>query len=566
MPLQFDSMLGLIYRRTGRRRLAAPLAALFFLCLAAPVAAFAQHTAPTYANPVAAGDFPDPSVIRVGGDFWAAATTGTWAPHFALLHSRDLVNWRPAGYVFRERPRWAKSDFWAPEIVADRGRFFVYYTARRDEGPERTGTLCVAVATAPRPQGPYTDRGPLACEIPELANVGSIDAAFVRDERGRPYLVWKADGNDAEPDQPTSIFAQRLSDDGTRLLGRRVEIMRNDAPWERHVVEGSYFVRRNGWFYHFYSGNACCGRDCDYALGVARAKKLLGPWEKSPRNPILDDNESWQCPGHGSIVTLADGRDYLLYHSYRRRPDTFNVGRETLLDEVRYDAPDGWPTINRGRGPSNTAPAPLGVAETDDNDGAAFFDDFNSPALNPAWQWPMSNRQSARVDLHGGASRLLLQALPGGARDSWTGAVLGRRTTSGDYVATAVVDVRGIAPSMRAGLAVLNARENAVGVSVGGGRVIVWARRNEQERVLATAAAPRGDAVHLRLTAHGGERFCFAFGADGRAWTNLGECAAGGYVEGARVGLVVGNAGGGAFAAGKFDRVRIEPRVAKEGN
>src|SRR5215216_2086193 len=133
----------------------------------------------TYRNPVIAGDYPDPSVVRAGEEYWAATTTGGWAPHFALLRSRDLVNWEPVGYVFAEKPAWAKGDFWAPEIVSGFGRTFVFYTARRDEGPKRRGTLCIAAASAPVPQGPYTDHGPLVCQIPELNNVGSIDPFFV---------------------------------------------------------------------------------------------------------------------------------------------------------------------------------------------------------------------------------------------------------------------------------------------------------------------------------------------------------------------------------------------------
>ena len=82
--------------------------------------------------------------MRVGDEYWAAATTGGWAPHFTLLRSRDLVNWESVGYVFREKPAWAKGDFWAPEIVSAFGRTFVFYTARRDEGPKRRGTLCIA--------------------------------------------------------------------------------------------------------------------------------------------------------------------------------------------------------------------------------------------------------------------------------------------------------------------------------------------------------------------------------------------------------------------------------------
>ena len=133
--------------QTLKTRLIQSLFMAGFAILCLPIAA--QQRA-VYKNPVIPGDFPDPSVIRVGEDYWAMTTTGTWAPHFPALHSRDLVNWRIVGYVFQQKPAWVKSDFWAPEIVHDRGRFLVYYTARREEGAGKVGTLCVAVATASR--------------------------------------------------------------------------------------------------------------------------------------------------------------------------------------------------------------------------------------------------------------------------------------------------------------------------------------------------------------------------------------------------------------------------------
>jgi xylan 1,4-beta-xylosidase len=516
------------------------------LCVSLCVSAVASAQQATYRNPVIAGDYPDPSLIRVGEEYWAATTTGEWAPHFALLRSRDLVNWEKVGHVFQTRPAWAKDDFWGPEIVSDRGRVFVFYVARRDEGPKKRGTLCVAVATAPAPEGPYTDRGPLVCQIHERKDVGSIDPDFVRDEHGDPYLVWKADGNDAEPDEPTSIFAQRLSEDLTKLVGNRKEILRNTERWEGPVTEGSFIMRRGDWFYHFYSGNVCCGRSCRYALGVARARSLLGPWEKYARNPLVAANRDWQCPGHGSIAETPDGRDFLLYHSYRQRPDTFSVGREAILDEVTWSL-DGWPIINGGRGPTSVAPAPLGVG--DKADGAEFFDGFTAAQLGPEWQWPMDNRQSARIEVPG-SGHLLLAPL-GTSDDEFTAAVVARRTTAGDYVATTLVDTRGATPNARAGLAAYSWRAWALGISAGGGKITVWRREGKEPRQVANADAPASGAVYLRMTAEGGERYRFAFSANGRDWTDLGGAVDGGYIEGAHVALIA--SGGPA----RFDWVKI---------
>jgi beta-xylosidase len=107
---------------------------------------------------------------------------------------------------------------------------------------------------------------------------GSIDPFFVRHAAGRPYLIWKEDANSCH--QPSTALAQPMTDDGLRVTGSPTPLIRSDAAWEGHVVEGR---KSYGEFYFMlYAGGACCGRSCNYAMGVACAKNLLGPWEKSP--------------------------------------------------------------------------------------------------------------------------------------------------------------------------------------------------------------------------------------------------------------------------------------------
>src|SRR5688572_23585771 len=142
-------------------------------------------SAQTFENPVLAGDYPDPSVIRVGKDYWATATSSEWSPQFPILHSTDLVNWEVVGPVFEHKPKWAVGNFWAPEITTYNGLYYIYYVARKKGGP-----LSVAVAAASHPKGPYADYGPLVSQP-----AGSIDPVFCKDENGDPYLIWKEDGN-----------------------------------------------------------------------------------------------------------------------------------------------------------------------------------------------------------------------------------------------------------------------------------------------------------------------------------------------------------------------------------
>src|ERR1051325_4452653 len=102
-------------------------------------AIFLRADTATYTNPALAGDYPDPSVIRVGKAYWATATSSEWSPQFPILHSTDLVNWEAVGSVFSHRPDWAVGNFWAPEITANNGRYFVYYVGRKKGGPLAVG-------------------------------------------------------------------------------------------------------------------------------------------------------------------------------------------------------------------------------------------------------------------------------------------------------------------------------------------------------------------------------------------------------------------------------------------
>lgn len=473
----------------------------------------------TFANPVMPGDFPDPSVIRVDTGYWATATTSQWAPIFPLLYSTDLVNWRRVGAVFQSPPAWSAGSYWAPEIAQDNGRFYIYYTARKKDGP-----LCVSVADAERPDGPYTDHGPLVCQ-----EVGSIDPAPTRDENGRRYLVWKEDGNSRK--QPTQLWAQPLSDDGLKLVGDKQPILRNEAPWEAHLVEGPYILRRGEWFYMFYSADACCGRQCNYKLGVARSHTLLGTWERYPGNPILAGNAQWKCPGHGSIVSDASGRTFLLYHAYDASTFEF-VGRQALLDEVTWDA-QGWPAINGGRGPSVAAALPSTSAQRPTN--GSIEDGFTADALHPGWQWPWDQTPTPTIDPRtGGWLRLDTGPIATVAA--------ARPTLSGTYVATATVDAAALTTGAVAGIAAFGNRDNLLAATIGRRRdiavgepqaetleVAVWQRRNGERRTLATTTIPDGDLIHLRLAATDRTRFDFAVSPDGRTWKTLAG-AEGGYL------------------------------------
>jgi xylan 1,4-beta-xylosidase len=310
---------------------------LILLAVAAPSSAI--DNPPHYANPVYSGDFPDPSAVRIGPEYWAAGTAqpGQLLP---ILRSPDLVHWQFAGTIFQEAPSWTDGTrYWAPELARQADRYLAYYSAQR-----KGGRMCVAVASSDNPIGPYDDLGPLVCQP-----AGSIDPSVVRNNAGWPFLVWKEDRN--SQGVTTVIWIQPLSQDGTKLTGVPRKILTaTGRDWEGGTIEGPQVIRRKGWNYLFYSGNLCCGPNCEYAMGVARSRGLYGPWRRWKRNPILDSGDSWLCPGHGSVVQSPDGRWWMLYASYNAVGE-ISPNRSLLLDPIRWRR-DAWPAVNRGKGPS----------------------------------------------------------------------------------------------------------------------------------------------------------------------------------------------------------------------
>jgi arabinan endo-1,5-alpha-L-arabinosidase len=308
-----------------------------------------QRAPATFTNPLTADNCPDPCVLRVGKTYYLYSTSGNAADAFPIRRSTDLVHWERVGSLFprAQRPVWTRSDFWAPEVHRVGRRYVAHYTAR-----DATRRLCVGAAWAPTPVGPFTDVGqPLVRDD----RVGMIDSTCFQDRDGRKYLYWKQDGNDMRPMERTPIYVQELARDGLSLVGARREVLRNDQPWEGDLVEGPWVVRRGRYYYLFYSGNNFWQEN--YAVGVARATSPVGPFVKREQT-LLRRDENWMGPGHGSVVTAADGHDYYVYHAWERGRVGGKNPRMLLMDRIHWE--NGWPRINDGSPSSLPVAAPGG--------------------------------------------------------------------------------------------------------------------------------------------------------------------------------------------------------------
>lgn len=491
----------------------------------------------TVNNPVLPGDFPDPSIIRVNNNYWATSTSSEWAPEFPIFNSKDMNNWKITGSVFKQKPSWSVGNFWAPEISYHKGKYYVYYTARKKDGP-----LCVAVAVSDKADSNYKDYGPLVCE-----QDGSIDGMPVTDNNGDRYLTWKEDGN--SQNLATPIWIQKLSNEGTKLVGVKKELFRNKPDsWEGNLVEAPFIKKHNNMFYMFYSANACCGTECNYAMGVARSKNLLGPWEKNPANPILKSNNIWKCPGHGSIATDKNGKDFMLYHAYNVKSNVFS-GRQGLVDEVIWGK-NGWPTINNGNGPSFNNKYNI--------KNVSFIDEFNKPVLDKSWQWPQNSEPVIKLsNKNNGILRLSSKS-----KDdlSETAGLIGHSGPASDYTMQTSIDLKTLKTGTLAGISAYGDKENALGLSVKGNNLLLWKRERNKYQEISNISKPKSDTIHLKINASKGYMFNFEYSIDNKKWVKLSNSIEGKFIppwdRGVRASI---NVGGIENAYADFNNFKIIP-------
>jgi beta-xylosidase len=432
---------------------------------------------------VIAGDFADPSVIKVGNRYFAVGTSSEWAPHFPIYQSADLKTWTQKGYVFDKAPAWTSGSFWAPEYYRIKDTFYIYYTARR----KSDNTSYIGVATSKFPDRGFVDHGTLITFGKE-----AIDA-FIFDDGGQLYISFKAYGLD---DRPIELLSSKLSADGLHLEGEMFSMLKDD---QKIGMEGQSILKKNGYYYLFYSAGNCCGIDCSYNVRVARSSRITGPFEKYSGNPVLTENAQWKCMGHGSFVAGPDGREYYLHHAYHKQ-STVLTGREALISELSWTGPDGWPVFK--------------TQEIVDGKAPDIEDKFQTAQLAKFWQWDFRN-SSPVIRQQRGLLYLSGSTKPGNE----TGIVLTTKPVSRHFVTeTALLNHN----AALKGLAFYGDANAAVGIGIQGKEVILWQVKGSTFSRLAKAQVLNTQPVKLRLAldADGSCKFYYQQGEQG--WKVLG--------------------------------------------
>ncbi|WP_205480316.1 glycoside hydrolase family 43 protein [Sphingomonas arenae] len=479
-----------------------------------------------YANPVLTGFYPDPSITRVGHDFYLVTSTFSWFPGLPVFHSTDLVNWRQIGNAI-SRPD--QLDFgrlglsrgvFAPTIEHHQGTFYIANTCVDCGGN--------FVITATDPAGPWSD--PVW-----LPQVGGIDPSLFFDDDSKAWIL----NNDA-PKGPAlyeghrAIWIQRFDPATRTSFGPRTMLIDGgiDISTKPIWIEGPHIYKKDGWY---YLSAAEGGTAEGHRQVVLRSRKVDGPYEPWDQNPYLTQRDlppgrkdPITSAGHADLVQLPNGEWWATFLAVRPyEGDYYNTGRETFLMPVSWK--EGWPRITS---PGEVLPyvgkrPPLPSRGTPSNGRRmSEREEFNGPSLPPHWMM-MRNPRERWFELAKGA--LWLQPRTTGLGDFGNPSFLARRQQHMHAVATTSVRFN---PKLgeRAGLAALQNDEYWYLMSVtrgpSGAEVRLERRAGPKDpaKGIVLASAPlkdfAGAPVGLRIRS-GGAAYDFDYALDGTNWRPL---------------------------------------------
>lgn len=322
---------------------------LFFLsaslCCTAP--ALAQRT--ILVNPILAGFYPDPSVVKVGSDYYLINSTFSYFPGIPVFHSKDLKNWKQIGNVI-SRPsqmnflgaRMTRGLF-APAISYHNGMYYVTCT-QIDKG----GNF---VVTAKDPAGPWSD--PVW-----LPQVRGIDPSLFFDEgNSKAYIIYNSDPPDNKPlyNGHRTIRLYEFDPVERKVTGEEKILVNGGVDISKKPVwiEGPHIMKVNGWYY-LYAAEG--GTSVNHSEVVFRSKSPTGPFVPYEKNPVLTQRDlpagrkdPVTSAGHAQFVEGPDGKTYAIFLAVRPYRDNFyNTGRETFIAPVTWK--DEWPVVNTGSG------------------------------------------------------------------------------------------------------------------------------------------------------------------------------------------------------------------------
>lgn len=297
---------------------------------------------------ILSGDYPDPSIMRDGKDYYMTHSPFYYMPGFLIWHSQDLMNWEP---VCRVMPEYDGSAM-APDLLKYGDTFYIYYPA--------AGTNWVIWAKDIK--GPWSK--------PVDLKVSGIDPGHIVDKQGNRYLY---------VDKGEVI---RLTEDGLSTIGKKQKVYEGwlyPDKWDTECMclESPKLNYHNGYYYLTSAQGGTAGPATSHMVVSARSKSIMGPWENSPYNPVVHTysaTDNWWSKGHGTLIDDVNGNWWIVYHAYAKGYHT--LGRQTLIEPIEWTA-DGW---YRTKSTATSIKPDKQIKH-----GIELSDDFNEANLGLQW-------------------------------------------------------------------------------------------------------------------------------------------------------------------------------------
>jgi alpha-N-arabinofuranosidase len=424
-----------------------------------------------YQNPIIPGFYPDPSVCRVGEDFYLVNSSFEYFPGVPIFHSRDLVHWRQIGHCLTRRSQlpldnaYASGGIFAPTIRFHDGMFYMTTTNMTHGGN--------FYVTAHDPAGPWSN--------PIYVAQGGIDPSLFFDRDGRVYFASTSD----EGLQQSSIDIQ------TGKLRSEARVI-----WKgtgAQYPEGPHLYHLRGRYYLLIAEG---GTEYGHMVCIARGDDPFGPFEGCPRNPILSHRSYFspiQVTGHADLVQSVDGSFWMVFLAVRPNghPPTHHLGRETFLAPVQWSE-DGWPMVGRdGRVALEMDAGSLPVEPGEQPVASFGKDDFESPELGLQYNF-LRNPRDEDWSLSERPGRLRLSCSEVSLADIASPAFIGRRQQHFDCRFKVALDFDPSGEQEEAGITVrMNERHHYdVVVTLRRGRRSVIVRRTIGTLTAEEACAP----------------------------------------------------------------------------
>ncbi|WP_123039618.1 glycoside hydrolase family 43 protein [Cohnella candidum] len=393
-----------------------------------------------YSNPVLPGFYPDPSICRVGSDYYLVTSSFQFFPGVPIFHSRDLVHWRQIGHCLERESQLdlegCKSSLgiFAPTIRHHDGRFYMVTT--------NTNGFRNFFVWADKPEGPWSE--PVWLDWP------GIDPSLFFDDDGRVYLTGTGGflGN-----EPLGIYQAEIEIDTGRLLSDRKFIWSGTGG---KAPEGPHLYKIEGIYYLLIAEG---GTEYGHMVTIARSDSPYGPFEICPGNPILTHRSTdspIQATGHADLVETEDGSWWAVFLGIRPAPFMFrglhhHLGRETFLAPVSWSS-DGWPMIGDAGKAALTMDAetlPLGQAAV----RPPAKDDFENGQLPFYWNF-LRNPAEGSWTLDDRPGWLTLYGSAPSLDDAGAPAFVGRRQQHFDCAVSAKLSFDPVKDGEEAGLTV----------------------------------------------------------------------------------------------------------------